>query len=120
MTVYPERIVGHSEEAALGCDRRISPVKSRPRQLDGKRHNRAEAGRLEDYGGRRNVAQLVVCNCGARCILVVSTDDDWVASPVPGQAAKTDKIVPGFEFGKIHFRSEGRRAVLDLSIACGR
>ena len=77
-------------------------------------------GGWKTMAGRRNVAQLVVCNCGARRILVVSTDDDWVASPVPGQAAKTDKIVPGFEFGKIHFRSEGRRAVLDLSIACGR
>ena len=54
--------------------------------------------RLEDYAGRRKVAQLVVCNRRAYCILLVSTDDHWVASPVPGQAAKTDKVIPEFEF----------------------
>ena len=48
-----------------------------------------------------------------------STDDDWVASPVPGRTAKTDKVIPGFEFGKVHSRSESRRAVLNLSIARG-
>jgi hypothetical protein len=35
--VGSERIVSHSEEAALWRGRRISPVKSRPRQLDRKR-----------------------------------------------------------------------------------
>ena len=30
--------------------------------------------------------------------LLVSTDDHWVASPIPGQSAKTNKVIPDFEF----------------------
>ena len=98
----------------------ITPVKSRSRQLDGKRHNRAEAERPEDYAGRRKVAQLVVCNRGAQCILLVSTDDHWVAGPIPWQAAEADKVIPGIEFGKVHLRVQGRGAILNLGLASGR
>lgn len=46
--------------------------------------------------------------------------DHWVASPVPGQTSQAEKVIPRLEFGKVHFRRESSRAVLNLRVTCHR
>ena len=49
-----------------------------------------------------------------------SVDHDRVTGPVPGDPANTHEVVSGFELGKVHFRRESRRAILEFRVAAGR